>query len=60
MLEYYLALNPDEDVSSLLNYESEIDALTPQDLRDAAQTYLHTDRYAGVVLYPESYALVQP
>ena len=60
VLEYYLALNPDEDVSSLLDYENEIDALTPQDLRDAAQTYLHTDRYAGVVLYPESYALVQP
>ncbi len=60
VLEYYLALNPDEDVSNLLDYESEIDALTPQDLRDAAQTYLHTDRYAGVVLYPESYALVQP
>ena len=57
VLEYYLALNPDEDVSNLLDYRNEIDALTIQDLRDAAQTYLHTDRYAGVVLYPESYEL---
>lgn len=60
VLEYYLALNPDEDVSALLDYQSEIDALRPQDLRDAAQTYLRTDRYAGVVLYPESYGLIQP
>lgn len=60
VLEYYFALNPDEDVSALLDYQSEIDALRPQDLRDAAQTFLRTDRYAGVVLYPESYGLIQP
>lgn len=58
ILEYYLALNLDESPDELLAYESEIAALSIADLREAAQTYLHTDRYAGVVLYPARYQLL--
>lgn len=58
ILEYYLALNPDESPTELLNYEAELAALSLQDMREAAQTYIQSDRYAGVVLYPAAYALV--
>lgn len=58
ILEYYLALSPDESPQELLNYEAELDELTLQDLRETAQTYIQSDRYAGVVLYPADYALM--
>ena len=44
----------DIDPRNILTYETLIDALTIEDLRDAANLYLPTDNYVQVSLYPEA------
>ncbi len=42
-----------EDVTDVFNMQPFYDQLTPRMLRDAARTYLNTDRYVKVTLLPE-------
>ncbi len=41
------------DPATLLEYERQVDAITPVDVQKAAQTYLRRDNYVQVVLQPE-------
>jgi zinc protease len=42
-----------DDPSTLLNYEQEVNALTIQQIQEAAQQYLNTKNMIQVVMYPE-------
>ena len=44
----------DEDLLDVFTYTDLIDSLTSDDIRQAARTYLNTDQYVQVVLYPDS------
>ena len=46
--------HPDENLLDVFTYVDVIDALTSDDIREAARRYLNTDRYVQVVLYPDS------
>ncbi|MEX0747364.1 MAG: insulinase family protein, partial [Rhodothermales bacterium] len=52
VLDFHYTHN--EDVLDILTYEDQINDLTAEDIRNAAQKYLDTDRYVEAVLYPES------
>jgi zinc protease len=41
------------DPGTLLNYEAQVKALTPDDLKTAARRYFNTQNYLQLVLYPE-------
>lgn len=47
------ALQNDRPMASIMNYPDLVDALTPADLRAAAERYLDVERYVQVTLYPE-------
>jgi zinc protease len=47
------ALTEGTDPHELLNFEKRVAAITPADLKAAAQRYFNTDNYVQVVLYPE-------
>jgi zinc protease len=41
------------DPATVLNYEAQVKALTPEDLKKAARRYFNTQNYVQLVLYPE-------
>jgi zinc protease len=53
-LEYYVE-NPDEDPANILNLDERLEAVSVEDVQQAAQEYLLDDRYIQVVLYPEGF-----
>lgn len=46
----------EEDVRNILRYQELIDAISEEDVQEAARTFLNTDRYVNVRLLPEAYA----
>jgi zinc protease len=46
---------PGADSGEILQYDKALAAVTAEDVRQAAQTYLPADRYVKVVLYPEKF-----
>jgi zinc protease len=41
------------DAGEVLSFEKRVDALTPKDLKDAANKYFDMKNFIQVVLYPE-------
>ena len=41
------------DPATILDYEKQVAAITPEDVQAAARRYLKRDNYVQVVLYPE-------
>lgn len=54
LLEEY-AVDPSIDLASALEYDVDIEEITAEEIRQAAQEFLPFDRYVRVVLYPEAY-----
>lgn len=50
------ALTEGTDPASILKFEQMVEALSPADVKAAAQRYLNTSNYVQVVLYPEKQA----
>ena len=48
------SLTNNDPLNEWLDFESKINALTLEDLRNAAQKYINLDNYVQVVLYPEA------
>ena len=53
-LENHLT-TPGDDGRDILSYEKVLAGISAEDIQQAAQTYLPTDRYVEVVLYPEKF-----
>jgi len=47
--------HPDEDPTQLLKLPETVDAVTPEQIREAAKRYLNTKQYIDVTLYPENF-----
>lgn len=47
--------HPEEDPKLLLKLPETVNAITAEDIREAAQLYLNTERYVDVTLYPENF-----
>ncbi|UCE22886.1 MAG: hypothetical protein JSV46_11955, partial [Candidatus Aminicenantes bacterium] len=43
----------DEDPRGLFDYPKTLERITPEVLQKAAQTYLNTDNYVQLILFPE-------
>ena len=55
LLEYYYALNQDEDPNNILNYSDVVDSISKEEVHQMAQRFINPARYIKVVLLPESY-----
>ena len=55
LLEYYYALNNDEDPNNILNYTEVVDSISKQEIHQLAQRFINPARYIKIVLLPESY-----
>ncbi len=53
IIQIYLKYQLQEDPGELLDYEDSLKPLSPEVIRDAARTYLNTNNYVRVTLYPE-------
>jgi zinc protease len=49
-----------ENPEDFLNYEQRVDALTVQDLQNAAKKFFNMNNYIKVVLYPENATIEEP
>ena len=54
-LPFYFVFNPDEDPSSILEYQEVLDSIEAEDVHELAQRFIVDDRYLEVALYPEAY-----
>ena len=55
LLEYYFALNKDEDAANILDYQEVVDSITKEEVHQMAQRIINPNRYIKVILLPESY-----
>ncbi|UCE39842.1 MAG: insulinase family protein [Candidatus Aminicenantes bacterium] len=53
MTQLYYRYLEGEDLGSLFNYEKSLDDLTAEVIHEAARTYLNTDNFVQVTLFPE-------
>ncbi len=53
LVQLYFRYQEGEDLESLFNYLKSLENLTAEVIQDAAKTYLNTENYVQVILFPE-------
>jgi predicted Zn-dependent peptidase len=53
LAQLYFRYQEGEDLESLFNYLKSLENLTAEVIQDAAKTYLNTENYVQVTLFPE-------
>jgi len=52
VIQFYVE-HEDEEMTEMIQYNEYVEALTVEDIQEAAQVYLSDEQFIQIVLYPE-------